>query len=247
MNRRRRLVLLGQDVFSWLDSQSNLLQFQLQEATGAGTALAKLNGSLNSAYDGTNVNVVTGQAGAGNIPNAYQYVPASAPYTDIYSAALASFFDPTAGTLFMFVKVTNGAVWADGTTRYILRLRTDASNQIEWFKTTTNNLVSIKYEAGGTVETVNLSGLTTTDFFMVAMTWDKAGDKMKTYLNGVQTGGDQTGLGVWVGALNSSFTLIGGDQVPASLRWDGYAALFGLSTDIWTGSQIAELYQRSGI
>ena len=123
-------------------------------------------------------------------------------------ASLDAVMNKTLGTLFCWGKIINVAEWSTGNARRLVNLGADASNRILLARSTTNNLLTADYRAGGVVlsRTITSGSL---DWFSIGLTWNKAADQAIAYYNGAQAGAILTGLGVWAGALASSFSAIG--------------------------------------
>jgi hypothetical protein len=139
-------------------------------------------------------------------------------YVDVYSAALAAAFNGAKGSLLIWARITDAAVWADATSREMVYLAVDGNNDINIRKDANANTVEFIYRAGGTAEVVDDTSLAaSTDWFLAAMTWDKSADQVKCYLNAAQVGATQTGLGTWAGTLASTLSLLGArSTVPAN-------------------------------
>src|SRR3990167_10875564 len=160
-------------------------------------------------------------------------------YVNVYSSALAAAFDGAKGWLLEWVRITDAAVWADGVSRQIFRLLADGSNYIIVRKNTTVNQISWLYNAGGTTESIGDTSLAaSTSWFLAGMTWDKAADEVKAYLNGAQVGATATSLGTFAGSLTE-----------ASLSQNIATAHKGLlahaavgAGSVITEAQIAEVY-----
>lgn len=166
---------------------------------------------------------------------------------DIYSPELNGFFDSDQGTLLCFAKVSGSGVWTDETSRYVARIAVDGDNQLRLRKTETNNQLSFRYEAGGTQNTIALNSVTTTDWFLMAVTWDTTADEVKAYYNGSQTGSTQSGLGTWVGNLSDSDTVIGaGTTIPGGV-WDGFITYPILFRDVLTLTDIQAIATAAGV
>src|SRR3990167_2761998 len=124
-------------------------------------------------------------------------------FVNVYSSALAAAFDGAKGWLLKWVRITDAAVWADASIRLFVSLFVDANNWVRLSKGTVANQIRFRYEAGGTLEDVTDTSLAaSTDWFLMGITWDKAADQVKAYLNGAQVGATQTGLGTWAGSLS---------------------------------------------
>lgn len=141
------------------------------------------------------------------------------------SANLAIFdtpFDPTIGSLLVWVQVLNNAFWTDGNFHVFSALGADVNNRILLYKTNVNNQIQFFYTAGGVGFTVPVTFSSSAPFSM-EITWNKAANKGVAYLNGVQQGSIQTVPGIWAGALNSSWSGIGSQSsIAASSSHSGW-------------------------
>ena len=63
-----------------------------------------------------------------------------------------------------------------------------------------------------------MTSFSPTGSFCIGLTWDKAGDAVKFFVNGIQSGATATGLGVFAGALSSTQTIIGALNTGATAR-----------------------------
>lgn len=153
----------------------------------------------------------------------------SLSYCNIYSAALNAAFNGGEGTVSLWLRVSNSSVWADGSTRRALTCRVDASNLLHISKLSSVELLSANYISGGITKNTNIPA-SSAGWLHLATTWSAASDQTIKYLNGIQSGATQTGLGVWAGAFSPTRCLIGGDATTPTLVWLGYihdVALFG--------------------
>jgi hypothetical protein len=221
-------------------------QLSLQSVTSTGNEYTEWDDvSVTEAnpLNGDHTAVAVGQAGQYRIPIVASYDGATS-YTDIYSAELNSAFNPDAETLMIAARVANAGVWVDGAARVAVRIHSDANNSIVMYKNTPNNTLSIEYEAGSTLKSISTT-TSTTDLFLFTMTWDKAEDAVKLYLNSTQQGTTQTGLGAWVG--NLSRAVIGADSTTPALVWNGDLAYPTLYTRALTQPEIARIVRSMGI
>ena len=167
-------------------------------------------------------------------------------FVNIHSAEINSIFDPTKGTLLAFAKVSGAGVWSDGADGELIRLLVDGSNFVFIDKTSTANQLRGRYAGGGTQDTVTIA-TSTTDWFMLAMTWDTSGGgALKVYFNGVQSGSTQTGLGTWVGNFPSTNANIGAGSTSPSLVFDGNIAHTTLLTEVLSASDILKISNLAG-
>ena len=80
-----------------------------------------------------------------------------------------------------------------------------------------------------------------TDWVPFVITWDKAGDAMKAYYNGSQSGSTQTIAGTWAGALNSASCVIGAANTTPATPWYGYLAHGAVWDRALPAAEIADL------
>jgi len=210
----------------------------MDEAVGATVAVDYSGQSNNGAYTAT----VLGQPGIGD-GRTCPLLDGTAGFNNIYSAALNTDFNNQTGMLAAWIKVANIGVWTDGTTRRVATIRVDSNNFVFINRTTTNNQFSAGYVAGGTnKQVVYTPGTTVGDaWFHVAIVWNKPGDAVNTFFNGVQSG-TQTGLGVWgAGGLAATFTVIGASVTTPLNVWSGYIAHVVLTNNAESISAMKEL------
>lgn len=156
-------------------------------------------------------------------------------------AALNTAMDKTQGTLFTWVRVTNASVWTDAVSRFMIELGADANNRVFMNKSATNNTFTLVHVAGGTTKQITIL-LPLLDWFSVALTWDKAADQVKGYVNGIQNGSTATGLGVWTGNLASGFSAIAEfNSAGTSNSWSGYLAHVALWKVALTAAEVARI------
>lgn len=167
-------------------------------------------------------------------------------YTDIYSAALNTKFNGQASFAVVRGKVSNAGVWADGTARYILRIRVDNNNYIYLAKSAVTGRVTSSYSANSVQETITKDGVSTAGYFVFGTTFSKAAGtsgEFKVYWDGAQEGSTQETLGSWAGNLSSSSCVMGALDNSGGSPWDGDIsdAIIGLNGVVATPTQMADL------
>ena len=163
-------------------------------------------------------------------------------FCDIYTASLNTAFNTASGTVAIWFKVSAAGVWTDAALRYFINIRADADNRIYIIKSGTDNLATFVYEAGNTPEVITSASFAgSTAWHHMALTWNKAGDAVKAYIDGVQSGGTETGLGIWAGALNVGYCNIGSYRNIAQDVFDGYLAHAAIWNTPLTPTQILAL------
>lgn len=199
---------------------------------------------LNPPMNGSILNgVILGQDAGNFLGKAYQFAPTN-DYVDVYSTDFNGAINPGEATIFFFAKVRAASVWTNGLPMVLIRFVVDASNLFIISKSATNNRIDTLYHAGGTIETLNVA-FSDTDWFMLAITVSKANDRYRVYINGAQSGATQTGIGTFVGNLNSSNnTVIGGRALEA---WDGYICYPTVVRYEMTAAEILALARAGGV
>ena len=202
----------------------------------SGVVANDLMGLGNGAYS----NVTLGQTGIGDGRTSALF-NGTTSYCNIYSAALASAFNGAAGTISIWAKVSGAGAWADGIHRVMLRLLADGNNYIDLAKSSAVNTLLVRYNSGAVLESVTPTSFSPTTFFQVALTWNKAADEMKVFVNGIQSGITQTGLGIWAGAPASTTSNIGSSSTTPAAVWAGYIAHPAIWTRALTPAEVATL------
>ena len=213
--------------------------WMLDEKSGA-VAYDMVSGRAAGAQNGAHTAVTLAQSGVGDGRTSGSYDGATS-YTNVYSATLAGAFNGAAGTVMIWAKVSAAGVWSDGTQRHAFTVRADLGNRVQIVRTTNNGELRFAYSAGGTAETVDLAGLSTTGWMNLAVTWSKADEEMRAYYNGVQTGATQINLGVWAGALAANTTVIGAATTTPGSEWSGTLAHCAIWDRAITPAAIADL------
>lgn len=246
VNLRSRLVGMGDLTYALasadysekvlgIASSSLVALWPLNEASGT-TAFDQSGNGRNAAYTNS---PTLGQTGIGDGGTAPLFVPANNTFVNTFTASMAAAFNGSQGTFAMWFKVSGAGVWTDAASRYLFIIAADGNNQVRLTKTTTNNQLQWVYDASATLKSANVTYSATT-WSHFAMTWDKAGDAFKFYLNGAQSGATVNGLGVWAGvptAGNCGIASLGG----AGSIWDGYCAMPGLWSTVLSATQISTL------
>lgn len=179
-----------------------------------------ITSDVSASQNGTNGGATVNQNTTNGVVKAYSFDGIN-DYGDVYSTALTSAFNGPAGTAFIFM---NGANMGTTTTRRLFFMSVNGSNFISGVKSATPNTVVLQYVAGGTTRSVSIGSVASNTWYLMAMTWDKAADEMKVYLNNAQSGSTQTGLGTWAGTFASTTTCIGASSNAGAQPWEQYLA-----------------------
>ncbi len=214
---------------------TNLLVYYLLNETSGTTANDVSGHSANGTYSGVTLNTTTFLTGD----------PAASwdgvnDYTNILSSYLTANFNGAEGTVLLWFRVPSGATWTDGALRFAIRLLVDGSNFISMFKQTINNRFDWQYDAGGTLKSVNSTSMgSVTGWAQIALTWSKSSDQVKAFLNGVQVGSTQTGLGTFVGAI--AIALIGAANTSGGSPWSGNLSNVAVWKSVLNPTTVAQL------
>jgi hypothetical protein len=183
----------------------------------AGTTANDLIGG----FHGTYVNAVLGQPGKGDGKTSVYFNGTNA-YCKIASVPLAAAFTPALGSIQAWFKPDTGAR-ADGSTRCMAAIGEDNNNYVGLIKASTANQFQAFYKAGGVWKGAAFTILDDL-WHILTLTWNVAADRVRVYLDGVQQGEDQTGLGPYAGDISSNNTGIGnlGSAGVAIWPWKGW-------------------------
>lgn len=157
-------------------------------------------------------------ASGGHLTNAYSF-DGSNDVVNIYSSDLNSAFNPSEGSIVIWAKVSGSGVWSDGIQRTLIHIRVDGSNDMN-IKKQTSNLMQFVYTAGGVIKSLAFA-ISPAGWTQYALTWNKSSDQAIFYINGIQNGATQTGLGTWAGNFNSTQTIVGAFDSSGSTPWSG--------------------------
>ena len=216
-------------------SYSPIAYWPLWEPSG-GVAEDLVNSAQNGAYTG----VTLGQPGIGD-GNTCPLFDSVNDFVNIYSATLATAFNPAEGTMMIWSKVFDVGVWTDAKYRAHMTIKADNQNRIMNGRTNTNNQVRQHYKAGNVTEQILRAGLTSLDWIVWHITWSRiVENQVRTYVNG---GSEQTSatLGTWVGALAANACNIGADLSTPTDGWHGWLAHGAVWDTPLASAQIADL------
>jgi hypothetical protein len=193
--------------------------------------------SSGSGHGGTASGVSWGEDGIGDGDTAAGFDGVN-DYVDVYSAGLAGAFDGGAGTVSIWFHVRDAGVWTDGTNPYLVNITADSANRVELRKLASTQTLFVRYRAGGVDKVVYLPSLSDVDYHHLVLTWDKAADEAKVYLDGGQVGSTLTGLGTWAG---SPAAMMVGAAGVCSGCWNGMLAHAALWDVALTPGEIAQM------
>lgn len=208
------------------------------ERTGA-AATCQVNSAQNGAY----VGVTLGQVGIGD-GNVCPFYDGANDLANIYSGTLAGRFNGPEGTAMIWARVANAGVWTDGAFRYSFNLWVDVNNHVNIQKMNVNNTIRFRYMAGGVADDVTVGGLTRTDWMVLLVSWSASAGitgEVRAYIDGIQQGITQVGLGVWAGNLGNTTTCIGAANTIPTFVWHGYLAHCAVWDRALSPAQIAGL------
>jgi hypothetical protein len=195
----------------------------LNETAGAvAVNYGSLGTDANGAYTGVDLANALGPDGKNYAP----WFDGTNDYCDIYTATFIGGFDKTLGSYSVWIKPTDVGVWSDTTLRGILvNQYITASNLIQITKPSgvaNDDKIIFTYQQGANIKTVLTPAQNGTDWIHLGLTWTIAGDELKAYLNGVQTGLTQTGL---IAPTNPhNIALIGAGTTTPTNVWNGWLA-----------------------
>lgn len=232
----------GQSYSQKVLALSPLAYWVLGEAAGA-TAADQIS---SPAQDGTYTGVTLGQTGIGDGNTAPSF-DGNDDWVDVRTSTLNTAFNPVAGTIHLWAKVTNAGVWTDVKTRNACHFGHDPDNNRLYIgRTTVNNqLIWWMRGNGGVAFSVTLATAAPLTYMALGITWDYTADEFKAYYGGAQTGATGSGLTAWntaVFTLRPAHANIGHfRQVAGEGAWSGSCAHCALWNVALTSAQMATL------
>ena len=112
-----------------------------------------------------------------------------------------SYVPTTEGTINTFVRITDLTITSGE--KFIMNYKVNGANQINIMLKYTGGSAKIqwRYKAGGTAENRNseTSNFSTSDFYLLSITYSVTNNRMRAYSNGVQISNDLSIGGTWEG------------------------------------------------
>jgi len=204
----------------------------LWEQTGA--VATDISGS---AHHGAYTGVTLGQTGIGD-GRTCPLFDGTNDYVDVYSASLAAAWPGGTITTAGWLKVSAAGVWTDTNIRNVTRFLVDGNNYNQMYSDGVGNLV-YNIKSGGVNKAIIQAMGGTTAWVHVAQTL--GGGNMKAYMNGVQSGLTQAGLGAWVGAPIITECVLGATNITPGSVWSGYLAHWAIWNTALSDAQILTL------
>ena len=216
-------------------SYSPSAYWPLDETSGTNADNAEGTAALDGTYTGVTLNSSTGPDGQpaglwGGILD----------YCDIYNVGLNAVFDGSLGTLMIWIRAEALGDWTDSIQRRASQIQSDSSNYIRIGKSPTDNQILFQYNAGGTLEQVGVVVTPSIDWIHCAITWNKAGDVVKYYVDGVKQATEGSGLGVYANALDPIRCNVGSNGQPSN-TFKGYLTHCALWDTVLSDPEILDL------
>lgn len=193
-----------------------------------------------AARDGAYSAVTLGAAGFGDRVTAASF-DGAASFVNVYSTSLRDAWAGGELSILLWFKASGAGVWTDSTARALVRFQVDAGNVVQLSKTAANNTLSWSYVAGSTSKGITSTAFANQNWQAMALTVSKSADQVKAYMNGVQVGATQTGLGTWNGNLASTGCVIGAQSTNPAGVWSGSIGYVAVWSAALTGAQITTL------
>ena len=198
-------------------------RYWIRDITNSGNIVALTGtGVASAAYTMVDVNFTT-PAGCVSIFTRFDpaVVNGALAYYDTVSLRRTDIpsFDPHEGAIFIWTKASAG-LWAGADAKHMLGVYVDPENYIYIRKAGPNELAMI-YEGNDVENSYVDAAFTSEEFNVCCIAWSLSSDEIKYFINGDLKKTD-TGVGVFVGNLHTSNTLLGASSQTPALVWDGW-------------------------
>ncbi len=190
------------------------------------------------AHHGRGINVTPAQAGPGDGMTAMGF-DGTTDVVQLWSPSLRDTFDPNNLTLSLWF-YADAAVWTDTLQRQLVYLAADTSNLVSIYKRSgaSDDVIQFVANFAGTAALVNtvFSG---TGWRHVGLTITN--NRLTAYVDGIQSGAQQTITTSWAGTLASNLTLAGASTLAGANSWNGRIARLRLYNRALAADEIALL------
>lgn len=167
-------------------------------------------------------------------------------FVNYYSTQLNAAFNRAECTINLFFKMRNAAAWTAATQRTQFSIRASGIDLFELTKTTVSGQMFFNFRMNGVAKGVTVNGLSSLDFLMYTFSWSKAADRARAYINAVQQGTTQTGLGTWsVFNLSSGNCVFGCANTSAASPSNGFGGYLNIFNRELSPLEIAKIYDVS--
>jgi hypothetical protein len=165
----------------------------------------------------------------------------TAGFVNIYSAELASSFNPAnPWTVLVWVKMT-ATEWTDGAVRYFLHLSADGNNLIRIRKSSVNNRLDMDVRAGGTFATTVITGQSSTNWMCLALRRNGS-NLLHAFIDGISPFPAGTSIsGTWAGSIANTLCNIGANTSTPSNPHKGQIGQVWLWQAALSNAQILDL------
>ena len=214
---------------------ANVLSYlPLNDSSGSTAADASGNSRT-----GTIGGCTLGVTGMGDGETAISLPGTTGNYINWYTVSLRDAFSGAAGSAMIWLKVAGSAVWTNAAYREAICLYINSSNYILIGRPPDNYMLYATYRANATSESYGAIGCYSTNWLHAAITWSKASERTRFYLNGAQYAATAT-LGTWAGSLNNTSTMLGA-YITTDEIWNGSLAHALLLNREATAAEIANV------
>lgn len=229
----RMIRSLGlQDYQSIVKGLAPVAYWPLTESAG-GSAADLSGNALTASYTSC---TLANRAGPGPSMGMAPYFDGVVSYVQLPAAGLNSLFDPTRGTIAIWVLPFDN--WSDTTLRDIVFLGdASAQNYIGIYRGNAA-LIQNRVSCAGSGSGVAHVGISGQIWKSSVMTWDRSANQIYAYLNGTQVGPSAMPVGGWGASLANGGTRIG---YSFDAPWKGWLAHAAIWNRVLAAPEIATL------
>ena len=230
LSHRRRI--LGDTYNDLIMGLPGVIAYWPQDETSGAVARCLTDPAMNGAYTG----VTLANDNTGPFGTPAPFYDGTNDFCAIYTAALNAAFNGVTGTAIIWAKVANAGVWTDAAGRYALRLYDDGNNRYEFWKSSTNNAVTLLGNAGAGTASISKTSFSDTGWFTLAATWSDSNnaDEFIAYVNAIAIAAPSPNLNAWGGAgLAGNATLIGAKINTPTSPWHGWLGPAIIADQVW--------------
>ncbi len=164
---------------------------------------------------------------------------------NLYTTAFSNAFSGTEGTALIWAKLNSSSEWTDGLGHTIFRFAVNTDNLIRLHKPTTNNRLNWQYIANADNDIYSKDAVSTTDWFMMGITWSDSANESRIYFDGALESTISV-IGTWAGSLATDSVALGAFTTGGANPWFGSLDDFRFYNRALSTTEISDIYNSPG-
>ena len=219
---------------------SNIIGYWKFDELSGTDAIDSSSQGNDGVYSGATLNSVSMPSKIGGVAPRFDGVN---DFVNLVSSGVSSDFDGDEGTLILWMKMYEEGDWSGGFKIFSSFASAGLTNHLYIGKQSSVKILYILRKANSAQQQATSATLTLgTDWFMLGTTWSDTDDKLKIFVNGVQSGSIATGLASW-SSPPTTISVIGSYNAIPEYSMNGYMGQNLLLNRAATPEEMLSVYQ----